>query len=78
MSNDFAPMPPVAPAPALVGARWALGLGLALLAAMALITVARRSERPAATVEAIVQVPPPAVVPTPTPAVLAPDPGDHP
>lgn len=71
-----APLPvhPTAPA----GARWALFLGATLLAAVALVTAARFLERPAAVVEEIVQVPVPAVVPTPTPAVLAPDPGDNP
>ena len=65
-------------APFLVGRSWALGLGVALLAAVAFVTVARRVERPAAALEEIVQVPIPAAAPTPTPAVLAPDPGDNP
>lgn len=65
-------------ASSLVGRRWALGLGVALLAAVAFVTAARRVERPAAALEEIVQVPVAAAVPTPTPAVLAPDPGDNP
>ena len=60
------------------GARWALGLGVVLLAAMALVTAARWLQPPAAVVEEIVQTPVPVPAPTPTPAVLAPDPGDNP
>ena len=71
---ETAPVRVTAPA----GARWALGLGVALLIAFALLTVARSTQRPTAVVEEIVQVPAPAAVSTPTPAVLAPDPGDNP
>lgn len=60
------------------GTRWAKGLGVVLLAAVAFVTAARWVERPAAALEEIVQIPVAAAVPTPTPAVLAPDPGDNP
>ena len=78
MNDPAAESPPVRTTTAPVGARWALGFGFALLAAFALLTVARLVQRPSAVVEEIVQTPVPATVPTPTPAVLAPDPGDNP
>lgn len=63
---------------AIVGARWAAGLGAALLLALALLTATRRLGQPAA--EEIVQIPVATASPTPTPRpeLLAPDPGDHP
>ena len=72
-----AELPPVR-ATALVGTCWALGLAAVGLLAFASLLATRWLERPAVAVEEIVQTSVPAAVPPPTPAVLAPDPGDNP
>ena len=76
--NDPAAEPLPVRMTATTEARWALSIGLTLLVAVALLTAVRWFQPPAALVEEIVQTPVPAAVPAPTPAVLAPDPGDNP
>ena len=63
---------------ALVGKRWALSLTAAGFLAFAGLLAARWLGPSASVVEEIVQTPAPAAASTPTPAVLAPDPGDNP
>lgn len=76
--NDPAAEVPPGSTTILVGARWASSLGATLLAIFALVIVARFLQPPAAAVEEVVQTSLPTVAPTPTPTVLAPDPGDNP
>ena len=72
-------LPPAAEA-TFHGARWAAGLGIALLVSLAGLTAVRWLGTPAAATEQIVQIPVAAVAPTPPPRpeLLAPDPGDTP
>ncbi len=72
--------PPSAAEQTFPGARWAAGLGAALLLSLAALTVVRWSGRSDASAEQIVQIPVARAAPTPTPRPedLAPDPGDHP